>query len=402
MSDKQSLPLAGVRVIEFTHMVMGPAAGLMLADMGADVIKIEPVGGDATRKLLGSGAGYFPMYNRNKRSLCVNLKSDEGKAAVLKLIEGADVLIENFRPGTMDRLGFGYDDLRKINKGLIYCSEKGFLAGPYEHRTALDEVAQMMGGLAYMTGPPGQPLRAGASVIDVTGGMFGAIGVLGALHQRHATGEGQKVIASLYESTVFLVGQHMAQKAVTGQAAAPMPARVSAWAIYQVFQTKDEPVFVGVVSDKQWGLLCDAFGLDDLAADETLKTNNDRVRAKDRLVPLIQDVFMQYTKAELMDKLEQTGLPFAPIAKPEELFDDPHLNASDGLVPFTVVDGEFKGETVKLPALPVEMDGQRFGLHQPVPHAGEHTRQVLAEAGYSDDQIAAMFDGGVVSETGPA
>ena len=399
MSDKQSLPLAGVRVIEFTHMVMGPAAGLMLADMGADVIKIEPVGGDATRKLLGSGAGYFPMYNRNKRSLCVNLKSDEGKAAVLKLIEGADVLIENFRPGTMDRLGFGYDDLKKINKGLIYCSEKGFLAGPYEHRTALDEVAQMMGGLAYRTGPPGQPLRAGASVIDVTGGMFGAIGILGALHQRHATGEGQKVIASLYESTVFLVGQHMAQKAVTGQAAAPMPARVSAWAIYQVFQTKDEPVFVGVVSDKQWGLLCDAFGLDELAADESLKTNNDRVRAKDRLVPLIQDVFMQYTKVELMAKLEQTGLPFAPIAKPEELFDDPHLNASEGLVPFTVVDGEFKGETVKLPALPVEMDGQRFGLHQPVPHAGEHTRQVLAEAGYSDDQVAAMFDGGVVSES---
>ena len=383
MTDKQSLPLAGVRVIEFTHMVMGPAAGLMLADMGADVIKIEPVGGDATRRLLGSGSGYFPMYNRNKRSFCVNLKSEEGKAAVLKLIEGADVLIENFRPGTMDRLGFGYDDLSKLNPGLIYCSEKGFLAGPYEHRTALDEVAQMMGGLAYMTGPPGQPLRAGASVIDVTGGMFGAIGVLGALHQRNATGKGQKVVASLYESTVFLVGQHMAQKAVTGKAAAPMPARVSAWAIYQVFQTKDEPVFVGVVSDKQWGLLCESFGLDELANDESLKTNNDRVRAKERLVPIIQDVFMGYNKAELMEKLEKTGLPFAPIARPEDLFDDPHLNASEGLVPFTVTDGEFKGETVSLPALPLEMYGHRFGLHQPVPHAGEHMREVLSDAGYA-------------------
>jgi len=398
MSDKQSLPLAGVRVIEFTHMVMGPAAGLVLADMGADVIKIEPVGGDSTRRLLGSGSGYFPMYNRNKRSLCVNLKSDEGKAAVLKLIGEADVLIENFRPGTMDRLGFGYDELSQANPGLIYCSEKGFLAGPYEHRTALDEVAQMMGGLAYMTGPPGQPLRAGASVIDVTGGMFGAIAVLGALHQRHATGKGQKVIASLYESTVFLVGQHMAQKAVTGTPAAPMPARVSAWAIYQVFQTKDEPVFVGVVSDKQWGLLCESFGLDELAADPELRTNNDRVRAKDRLVPLIQDVFMQFTKAELMEKLEQTGLPFAPIAKPEDLFDDEHLKASKGLVPFTVTDGEFKGAQVELPALPIEMDGERFGLHQPVPHAGEHTRAVLAEAGYSEADIEAMFEGGVVSE----
>ncbi|TDJ45314.1 MAG: CoA transferase [Gammaproteobacteria bacterium] len=398
MTDKQSLPLAGVRVIEFTHMVMGPAAGLILADMGAEVIKIEPVGGDPTRRLLGSGAGYFPMYNRNKRSLCVNLKSEEGKTAVLKLIEGADVLIENFRPGTMDRLGFGYDALSKLNPGLIYCSEKGFLAGPYEHRTALDEVAQMMGGLAYMTGPPGQPLRAGASVIDVTGGMFGAIAVLAALHQRHATGKGQKVIASLYESSVFLVGQHMAQKAVTGKAAAPMPARVSAWAIYQVFQTQDDPVFVGVVSDKQWGLLCESFGLEELAADETLKTNNDRVLAKERLVPIIQQVFMGYTKAELMEKLEKTGLPFAPIARPEDLFDDPHLNAGGGLVPFTVTDGEFKGATVSLPALPIEMNGERFGLHQPVPHAGEHTREVLAEVGYSTEDVQAMFDAGVVGE----
>jgi crotonobetainyl-CoA:carnitine CoA-transferase CaiB-like acyl-CoA transferase len=375
---------------------MGPAAGLMLADMGADVIKIEPAGGDNTRHLPGSGAGYFPMYNRNKRSLCVDLKSEEGKAAVLKLIEGADVLIENFRPGTMDRLGFGYKELKQNNKRLIYCSEKGFLAGPYENRTALDEVAQMMGGLAYMTGPPGQPLRAGSSVIDVQGGMFGALGVLSALFQRNVTGEGQLVVASLYESTVFLVGQHMAQKAVTGQAAAPMPARVSAWAIYQVFQTKDDPVFVGVVSDKQWVMLCDAFGLADLAADDSLKTNSDRVAEKERLVPLIQDVFMDYTKAELMDKLEATGLPFAPIARPEDLFDDPHLNFGGGLVPFIVTDGELAGEEAKLPALPLEMDGHRFGLHQPVPRAGEHSREVLAEAGYSEEQIQAMVDGGVV------
>jgi crotonobetainyl-CoA:carnitine CoA-transferase CaiB-like acyl-CoA transferase len=397
MTDQQSLPLAGVKVIEFTHMVMGPAAGLMLADMGADVIKIEPVGGDATRHLLGSGAGYFPMFNRNKRSFCVNLKSAEGKEAVLKLIEDADVLIENFRPGTMDRLGFGYDGLSKLNPGLIYCSEKGFLSGPYEHRTALDEVAQMMGGLAYMTGPPGQPLRAGASVIDVTGGMFGAIAMLAALHQRNTTGKGQKVVASLYESTVFLVGQHMAQKAVTGNAAAPMPARVSAWAIYQVFQTKDDPVFVGVVSDKQWNLFCDAFGLDELANDASLKTNNERVLAKERLVPLIQEVFLGYTKADLMDKLEKTGLPFAPIARPEDLFDDEHLKASGGLVPFTVTDGDFKGEQVELPALPIEMDGHRFGLHQPVPHAGEHTREVLVGAGYSEKQIQAMLDDGSIS-----
>ncbi len=397
MSDKQALPLAGIKVVEFTHMVMGPAAGLMLADLGADIIRIEPATGDSTRRLLGSGSGYFPMYNRNKRSLCVDLKSDAGKELVLKLVDEADVLIENFRPGTMDRLGFGYGALKARNPRLIYCSEKGFLSGPYEHRTALDEVAQMMGGLAYMTGPPGQPLRAGTSVIDVQGGMFGALGILAALHQRDTTGQGQQVVASLFESTVFLVGQHMAQYAVTGEPAAPMPARVSAWAIYQVFETgDDDQVFVGVVSDKQWKLLCDAFGLDELAADGTLATNNDRVTHKERLLPIIKDTFRQFTKQELMDKLEQTGLPFAPIARPEELFEDPHLAANDGLLPITVTDGERAGKQSKLPAMPLEMNGQRFGIHRPVPRKGQHTREIMAEAGYSEDEINTMIEQGEV------
>jgi crotonobetainyl-CoA:carnitine CoA-transferase CaiB-like acyl-CoA transferase len=373
-------------------MVMGPAAGLMLADLGADIVRIEPIGGDNTRHLPGSGAGYFPMYNRNKRSLCVDLKSEAGKALVLKLVDEADVLIENFRLGTMDRLGFGYAALKTRNPALIYCSEKGFLSGPYEHRTALDEVAQMMGGLAYMTGPPGQPLRAGSSVIDVQGGMFGVLGILAALHQRNATGEGQQVIASLYESTVFLVGQHMAQYAVTGEAAAPMPARVSAWAIYQVFETgDDDQVFVGVVSDKQWKQLCEAFGLDELAADQSLATNNDRVAHKERLLPIVEETFRQFTKAELMDKLEATGLPFAPIAKPEELFDDPHLNASGGLLEMTVTDGVRAGEKARLPALPLEMDGRRFGIHRDVPRQGQHTREIMAEVGYSDEEIDALI-----------
>ena len=400
MSEDHAAPLAGVKVIEFTHMVMGPAAGLILADMGADVIKIEPTGGDNTRRLPGSGAGYFPMYNRNKRSLCVNLKSPEGKAAVLKLIDEADVVIENFRAGTMDRLGFGYDALSARNPKLIYCSEKGFLSGPYEHRTALDEVAQMMGGLAYMTGPPGQPLRAGTSVIDVQGGMFGATAVLAALFQRQTTGKGQHVVASLYESTVFLVGQHMAQYAVTGKAAAPMPARVSAWAIYQVFDTgDDDQVFVGVVSDKQWKVFCEAFGLDEFANDSSLDTNNDRVTHKERILPVIKDTFRQYTKAQLMEKLESTGLPFAPIARPEELFDDPHLQAGGGLLPLTVTDGEHAGSAMRLPGLPMEMDGERFGVRIDVPRAGQHTREILQDAGYSAEEIDALIaDGTVTSE----
>jgi crotonobetainyl-CoA:carnitine CoA-transferase CaiB-like acyl-CoA transferase len=398
MTDKQALPLDNIKVLEFTHMVMGPAAGVILADMGADVIKIEPVTGDATRHLPGSGAGYFPMYNRNKRSLCINLKSEEGRDVALGLAKDADVVIENFRPGTMDRLGFGYEVLSKQNPRLIYCSEKGFLAGPYEHRTALDEVAQMMGGLAYMTGPPGQPLRAGASVIDVQGGMFGALGIIAALHQRHATGKGQHVVASLYESTVFLVGQHMAQYAVTGQAASPMPVRVSAWAIYQVFETgDDEQVFVGVVSDKQWKDFCAAFELTDFANDSSLDGNSDRVKHKDRIIPVIQETFRRYTKQQLMDKLERSGLPFAPIAKPQELFDDVHLNAGAGLLPITVTDGKNAGQKTKLPALPLEMHGQRFGITRDVPQAGQHTREILQQAGYNDEQIEALIRNGIVA-----
>jgi crotonobetainyl-CoA:carnitine CoA-transferase CaiB-like acyl-CoA transferase len=397
MAQSSALPLAGVRILEFTHMVMGPAAGLILADLGADVIKLEPVGGDSTRRLPGSGSGYFPMYNRNKRSLCVDLKSDGGRDAVLRLVDRADVVIENFRPGTMDRLGFGYEALAHRNPRLIYCSEKGFLSGPYEQRTALDEVAQMMGGLAYMTGPPGQPLRAGTSVIDVQGGMFGSVGILAALFQRNLTGRGQNITASLYESTVFLVGQHMAQYAVTGKPAAPMPVRVSAWAIYQVFDTADQQqVFVGVVSDKQWKDLCAAFDLRELAADRTLDTNNDRVAHKDRLLPVIKDTFRRYTKADLMARLEKVGLPFAPITRPEDLFEDPHLTAGGGLLPITITDGPFAGQKTRLPALPLEMAGARFGVHHDVPKAGEHTREVLREAGYADAEIDALAASGAV------
>ena len=377
-------PLNGLKVIEFSHMVMGPCAGLMLADMGAEVIKVEPIGGDKTRRLRGAGAGYFPMYNRNKKSIAINLKSPEGKAAVLEMIKTADVFIENFRPSALDKLGFGYEDLKSLNPRLIYCSEKGFLDGPYSHRTALDEVTQMMGGLAYMTGPPGRPLRAGSSVIDVTGGMFGAMGVLAALHERHATGKGKHVSAALFETTAFLVGQHMAQKAVTGVAAAPMPARVSSWAIYQLFDTKDgEQVFVGVVSDGQWKILCEAFGLEHLLEDPELTENRDRVIHKDKFLPQIIDKFKSLTKAELMEKIEDLGLPFAPIGKPEEMFDDPHLNASGGLLDMEMEDGE----RCKLPALPISLDGQRLGLHLDPPKAGEHTEDLLNALGLDVDAL---------------
>ena len=386
-------PLKGLRVIEFTHMVMGPAVGHILASLGAEVVRVEPIGGDATRHLLGSGAGYFPMYNRHKDSICLDLKSEAGLAVAKQLCGQADILIENFRPEALERLGLGYEALSAANPRLIYCSEKGFLPGPYEDRTALDEVAQMMGGLAYMTGPPGKPLRAGSSVIDVTGGMFGVIGVLAAVEERHRTGRGQKVVSSLFETTVYLVGQHMAQMAVTGQAAAPMPARISAWAIYDVFETADEqPVFIGVVTDSLWEKFCALFGLDALWADESLRLNNQRVLARDRIMPEVRALVKTFTRDAVIAKLDGTGLPFAPIGRPEDMFDDPHLLASGGLEAVTLDDGR----VAYLPPLPLEMGGVRVNADAALPVPGRDSDAVLAALGYDADAIAGLKASGAV------
>jgi crotonobetainyl-CoA:carnitine CoA-transferase CaiB-like acyl-CoA transferase len=385
--NQPARPLAGIRVVELSHMVMGPVVGGILAELGAEVIKVEPLGGDATRNLPGSGAGYFPMYNRGKKSLCLDLKDPRGVALARRLALRSDVLIENFRPGALDRLGLSYESLAEDNPRLVYCSLKGFLAGPYAHRTALDEVAQMMGGLAYMTGPPGRPLRAGASVIDVTGGMFGIIGILSALQQRHETGRGQKLTSSLFETTVYLVGQHMAQLAVTGQAAKPMPVRVSAWAIYDVFEVRGgEQVFLGVVSDAQWQTFCTTFGLEALAGDPSYATNKQRVLARDQLLPRVRERLAGYAKSELSAMLERAGLPFAPINRPEDLFDDPHLRSGGGLAPTVLADGS----TAYLPVLPLELGTTRDERPRPLPAAGEHTAEILARLGLTDRELETL------------
>lgn len=387
-------PLTGIKVIEMTHMVMGPAVGAILGDLGAEVIKIEPISGDKTRVLKKSGSGYFLTYNRNKRSLAMDIKKEEGKKIVQSLIRKSDVFIENFRPGAMDKLGFSYEEFSKLNSELIYCSAKGFLKGPYEHRTALDEVAQMMGGLAYMTGPPGRPLRAGSSVIDIMGGMFGAIAILAALQERQTTKKGQKVTSALYENVVYLMGQHMAQTATTGSPPPPMSVRVAAWAVYDIFDTKDgEQIFIGVVSDTQWKLFCESFGLDDYANDESMDLNKGRVEKRDVIIPRLQELFSTFTKDDLMKKLDSTGLPFAPISKPEDLFDDVHLNESGGLLDIEIPTG---GKT-KLPAMPINMDDRRFDVHTPVPKVGEHSIKILEELGMDEDEINDLFDQEVVS-----
>ena len=406
MSTNRNLPLAGIRVVEFTHMVMGPTCGMMLADLGAEVIKVEPVDGDRTRHLLGSGAGFFPMFNHNKKSIALDLRKPEGVEAARKLCLTADVVSENFKPGTMAKYGLDYASLSKQNPRIVYVAHKGFLPGPYDHRTALDEVVQMMGGLAYMTGRPGDPLRAGSSVNDIMGGLFGAIGAMAALMQRDmgrdgksgGTGRGQEVQSALFENNVFLVGQHMLQYALTGKPAAPMPERISAWAVYDVFTVKDgEQIFLAAVSDAQWVTFCDALGYADLKADPALATNNDRVNQRDTLIAELRTRLAPHSAAHLSALFEQHGLPFAPIARPEDLFDDPHLQATGGLADIRVPDGARAGEMVQTVLFPLMLDGQRLGIRSDPPTMGEHTEELLQSLGYSASQIAAIRDQGAAA-----
>jgi crotonobetainyl-CoA:carnitine CoA-transferase CaiB-like acyl-CoA transferase len=393
---ENNLPLSNIRVLDFTHNVMGPTTGMLLGDLGADVIHIEPPKGDATRRLRGFGSGYFAFYSRNKRSLAVNLKADEGRKIIMDLAKTADVAVENFGPGTMDRLGYGYDDLKKVRPDIVYCSMKGFLSGPYEKRAAMDEVVQMMSGLAYMTGEPGKPMRAGTSIIDMGGGMFGLIGILTALYERERTGEGKFLKTALFETAAYFMGQHMAYGALTDDPVPPMPARVSAWSVYKVFQTQDGPIFIGIISEKHWKAFCEAFGRDDWLADERLGSNNDRISEREWLHPAVAEMIAKYSRAEVTARLDKAGVPFSPIARPEELYDDPQLNQGLGLLETTLP----AGVTTKLPRIPIEMQDCDFGLRYNPPQVGEHTAEVLAELGFSEQQIGELVERGVVATEG--
>ncbi len=387
------LPLDGIRVVEISHMVMGPTCGMILGDLGAEVIKIEPTRGDGTRRLLGAGAGFFRTFNRNKQCIAIDVDTPQGRDAVLELIDTADVFIENFKPGRMHKLGLDYASLRQRNPKLIYASHKGFLSGPYDNRLALDEVVQMMAGLAYMTGPVGRPLRAGSSVNDIMGGMFGAIGVLAALNERNTSGVGREVQSALYENCVLLAAQHMQQYVVTGEAAAPMPNRISAWSVYDVFTFKGaEQMFVAATGEGQWHALCQLLGQSALLDDPSLATNNDRVLQRPRLLAHLAEVFATLDAQQLAVQLEANGIPFAPIRRPEELFDDPHLRESGGMADLRLEDGS----STPMPLLPLSLDGQRLQPRRPIARIGEHTRKVMRELGYNDEHIAELCAAGVL------
>lgn len=388
-TTENPLPLDGVKVLAFTHAVMGPSAGLILADLGAEVIHIEPPTGDTTRRLKGFGVGYFSYFNRNKQSLAVDLKAPEGRDIILKLAAAADIVLENFGPGTIERLGYGYAALKEINPRLIYVSLKGFMPGPYEKRVAMDEVVQMMGGLAFMTGPPGEPLRAGTSIVDITGGMFGAMGAILALYERERTGEGTYVKSALFETVAFVMGQHMAYSAIIDEPVPPMPARVSAWSVYKLFDTKDnQKVFIGLISEKHWKQFCEAFNRQDWYEDERLETNNKRISERDWFLPAVDEMIKKYTKQEVIDTCDRAGICFAPIARPEDLFDDPQLN--QGLGP--LLETTFpSGVKTKMPRLPLQMGKHEFVKRSDPPaDIGADTRAVLTRLGYSAEEIDSL------------
>ncbi|CAG2153744.1 CaiB/BaiF CoA transferase family protein [Cupriavidus numazuensis] len=372
--DSQHLPLSGIRVVEFTHMVMGPTCGMILADLGAEVIKVEPPGGDKTRNLPGLGIGFFRAFNRNKKSVVLDITTEDGRAAAAELAGQCDVLLENFRPGLMQKLGLDYETLSAKYPHLIYVSHKGFLPGPYEKRLALDEVVQMMGGLSYMTGPKGRPLRAGTSVNDIMGGMFGAIGVLAALRERDATGKGQEIQSALFENCVFLSSQHMQQFDMTGEVPPPMPSRVSAWSVYDVFTlAAGEQLFIGAVSDKQFVTLCHVLGHPAMAARPEYADNASRVAVRPTLLEELGAILLHHDVAALSARLEAAGIPYAPIVRPDQLLDDPHLQASGGLVPMQVDDGSLAPTVL----LPLTMGGRRPGVRRPLPKPGEHNAEIL-------------------------
>ena len=393
-----ALPLDGVRVLEFSHTIMGPSAGMLLADLGADVVKIESApDGDATRRLGGFASGFFFAFNRNKRSLAVDLKSKDGQALIHRLAADADVVLENFGPGTMERLGCGYEDLGRINPRLIYCALKGFLSGPYEHRPALDEVVQYMAGLAYMTGPPGQPLRAGSSVIDIMGGMFAVIGIQAALRERERTGRGQLVKSALFESTAFLMTQHMAGQAVTGRPPPPMPAREGAWGIYETFKASDgEMIFVGLTSDNHWRRFCHHFDRSDMLENPKYANNQLRVKERPVIRAMVAECVGTLTMPELTKLFDEIGIPFAPVAKPGDLFEDPHLNAGGRMLDVVFKDGV----RAKIPRLPLEVGAHDFGLRRQAPTIGQHSLEILEEAGLSKAEVHALRGRGVVSGPG--
>ncbi len=384
-SEANFCPLEGVKVVEVSHMIFGPSCGMFLAFLGAEVIKVEPVNGDKTRQLTGMGASFFPTFNRGKKSVALNLETNEGQCALEALLANADVLVENFRDASLGKMGLEPDRLREKFPRLVVASCKGFLRGPYENRPALDEVVQMMTGLAYMTGPTGRPLRVGSSANDIMGGLFGAFAVLAALRERETTGCGRLVRIGLFENSLLLVAQHMVQYELLGTEPPPMPERCFSWPVYDIFHTADgKDMFIGAVTDGQWRTLCELMDLAELLDDPRLQSKMDRIESRNWTVPVFQKSALTRSSAELSALFEEHNIPFAPVAKPAEMYVDPQANSGGGLPESWLPDGR----KVRAPGMPVEIDGMRIDAGLPVPSLGEDTSEELEKLGFGGKFIA--------------
>jgi crotonobetainyl-CoA:carnitine CoA-transferase CaiB-like acyl-CoA transferase len=372
----QELPLTGVRVIEMTHMVMGPTCGMILAQLGAEVIKVEPPSGDKTRSLGGMGTSFFPLFNRGKRSVVLDLANPDDRETMDRLLASADVFLENFRDGQLEKQGLGPDELRRRHPHLIVAGHKGFLSGPYEHRPALDEVVQMMSGLAAMTGTREKPQRVGSSANDIMGGMFGAIAILAALYQKRGGAGGADIRIGLFENCLFLVAQHMVEFEMTGNRPRSMPEREHAWPIYDIFETAGgERIFIGVVTEGHWQSFCREFGMTEFLDDPALRTTTDRILARAKIIPRVAEVIKNLSAADLSGTLDRLNICFSPINRPEDLFGDPHVLRPGGLVNNINADGA----PFRVPALPIEWNGTSIGEGLKVPALGADTSAIRAE-----------------------
>ncbi len=401
-AKKQALPLEGVKVIELSHIVAGPSGGMILADLGADVLKIEnPDSGDTSRNRSGDGATFF-TYGRNKRYMALDLRHKKGKKIFEQLVARSDVVLDNFAPGALKRLGLDYSWGKRVNPRIIYCSVKGFLPGPYADRPFLDELAQMAGGLAYLTGLKDQPMRAGASITDIGAATYGVIGILAALYRRQATGKGDCVEAGLFETIVFWISQYITRSQMTGSNPPPRGARKSGmgatmgWGVYELFPTKTgKPVFIAVSGNRHWTGLCDALGFDDWRDSAEFNSNGKRSSQKVRIAARIAKETVKLTYNDITRRLYKGLVPYAPVGTPLDLVNEKHLNEGNYWLPLKT-----PRQSLKVPKLPLSMgETTDFTMRLQPACLGAHTDQILKELGYKNAEIKALKSEKIVRRT---
>ena len=399
---QQKLPLEGVRVLELSHIVAGPSGGVILGDLGAEVIKIEhPVTGDTARSQSNNGQTFL-SFNRNKQYLALDLRKDAGKKIFGELVAKADVVLDNFAPGALKRLGLDYEWGRTVNKRIIYCSVKGFLPGPYGDRPFLDELAQMGGGLAYLTGFQDQPMRAGASITDIGAATYGVIGILSALYRRERTGEGDSIEAGLYETIVFWISQYVLGAQLTGINPPPRGSRSSGmganmgWGVYRLFPTKSgRDIFIAVTGNRHWTGLCDALGFADWRDSTEFNSNKKRGAHKPRINERVAEAVAKLDYDDIADRLYKALVPFSPVNTPLDLVEEKHLNEAGHWMHLKV-----GGKPYKLPKLPFSMGRTaEFTVREQPGGLGAHTDAILATLGYSAQQIEALKAEKIVLKT---